>query len=273
MHPPKFSSVAGRRNARPSLAALWLGGTGLLLLLYLIVFLIIPGDNLGMAFSDAVANVLPLSLLAAAVRAVLKSYVLPLSPLAQMAAHLGLAVVFVVTWYATLILLLGIFGTVASGRYVPVGFTVAGVTWQVFQGLILYALIAACCYAVRGGREAADVTFVAPTARMERYLTRAGDELRPVEVADIVSITGAQDYAEVLTVNGRRHLVRMSLAEFERRLHGMGFYRVHRSTIVNFAHLERAEPAGGGRYLAHMVVGAPVEISRTGAQLLRELVV
>ena len=124
--------------------------------------------------------------LSAAVRAVLKSYVLSLSSPLQAAAHPLLAVVFVVTWYATLILLLGIFGALASGRYVPVDFIVAGVTWQVFQGLVLYALVAACCYAVRGGRPASDVAFIAPDARLERYLTRAGDELRPVEVISSV---------------------------------------------------------------------------------------
>ena len=266
------TSSEPRHRAQPSLGLLWVGGTFLMFVLYFIVFLIIPGDNLVTALSDALANVLPLSLLAGAVRAALKNYVFPLSSATQAAAHAGVAVVFVSTWYATLILLLGIFGTIATGRYSPVEFTVAGMTWQVFQGLILYALIAACCYAVRGGREASDVTFIAAEARLERYLTRTGDELRPVVVSDIVSITGAQDYSEVLTVDAKRHLVRLSLAEFERRLTGMGFYRVHRSAIVNFAYLERAEPAGSGRYLAHMIVGEPVEISRSGAQLLRELV-
>lgn len=51
------------------------------------------------------------------------------------------------------------------------------------------------------------------------------------------------------------------------------FLRVHRSTIVNFDHLSRAEPAGGGRMLAHMATGESVQVSRAGAQLLRAFIV
>jgi two-component system, LytTR family, response regulator len=68
-----------------------------------------------------------------------------------------------------------------------------------------------------------------------------------VEVDEIVMIAGAQDYAEVSTTDGRKHLVRMSLAEFEQRLPDDSFVRVHRSTIINIAHLGRAEPIGSGR--------------------------
>ena len=135
----------------------------------------------------------------------------------------------------------------------------------------MYALVAAVTYAIRGGRGAASVTIVAAPP-LERYLTRSGDEMVPISVRDIVSITGAQDYAEVTTLSGR-HLVRMSLAEFERRLDPARFLRVHRSTIVNFDHLARCEPAGGGRMLPHMATGDLIPVSRAGAQVLRSLVV
>ena len=36
----------------------------------------------------------------------------------------------------------------------------AALTWQVFQGLLIYVAVAATCYAVRGGRDAASVTIV-----------------------------------------------------------------------------------------------------------------
>ena len=68
------------------------------------------------------------------------------------------------------------------------------------------------------------------------------------------------------------HLVRMSLAEFERRLDPRQFARVHRSAIINLDRLRVAESAGGGRMVAHMDDGAVVPVSRAGAALLRELV-
>ena len=114
---------------------------------------------------------------------------------------------------------------------------------------------------------------IMPTvASLQRYLTKQGDELVPVAVDDIVLIRGAQDYAEVTTEDGRTHLVRMSLSEFEDRLPDDRFVRVHRSTIVNIAHLGRAEPIGSGRLALHLAGGQMAEASRTGAQALRSLV-
>ena len=96
--------------------------------------------------------------------------------------------------------------------------------------------------------------------------------MRPVEVRRIVTITGAQDYSEVTTLEGR-HLVRMGLGEFEERLDSHRFIRVHRSAIINFDHLDRLEPAGGGRMIAHMASGDSIEVSRSGAQALRSFIV
>lgn len=269
---------AGRRlhmawSRPPSIGALWIGGTALLWALYAFVFVQTAGDGLGSAARAALANVLPLALLAAGTRAVLKAYVMPLSPPAQGVAHIGLAVAFATTWYALILVLLAFFAGLGGRGFRVLGFSGPAFTWQVFQGLVLYALVAALCYAVRGGREAATVSFVEAPRPLERYLTRTGDEMRPVEVRDVVAITGAQDYSEVATLDGRRHLVRMSLGEFERRLDAGRFVRVHRSAILNFDHLDRVEPAGGGRMTAHMANGDSVEVSRTGAQALRAFVV
>ena len=139
----------------------------------------------------------------------------------------------------------------------------------------MYALVAAVCYAIRGGRLAANVTIVPELSTphpLERYLTRNGDVISPVSVRDIVVITGAQDYSEVSTI-GARHLVRLSLSEFEGRLDPRRFLRVHRSTIINFDHLVSVEPAGGGRMLANLANGDIVQVSRTGASLLKQFIV
>lgn len=149
-----------------------------------------------------------------------------------------------------------------------VGIRIA-LVWQLFQGLVLYALVAAITYALRGGRLAAPVRLVSLREPIERYLTKQGDELIPVEVEDIVCIRGAQDYAEVATIGGRSHLIRMSLGELEQRLPHNQFLRVHRSAIVNLRHLGRAEPIGSGRLALHLAGGEMVETSRNGAQAIR----
>ena len=106
---------------------------------------------------------------------------------------------------------------------------------------------------------------------LSRYFIRSRDEIQPIDVDSIVSIAGADDYAEVTTVDGK-HLVRMTLAEFEKSLDPARFIRIHRSRIVNVDRISRAEPAGGGRLLLHMEDGEAIPASRTGSRLLRDRV-
>jgi two-component system, LytTR family, response regulator len=239
--------------------------------MYAFVFCVTTDTPVLMAMIDALANVLPLAALALATSTLLKAYVMARSVVAQAAMHSGMALAFATTWYALVLVMLAFVGGMTGKGFAVSGFSGPAFTWQVFQGLIIYALVAATCYAIRGGRQTANVAIVTGPP-LERYLTRAGDEMVPVAVRDIVTIMGAQDYAEVATLTGK-HLVRMSLGEFERRLDTSRFVRVHRSTIVNFDHLDRAEPAGGGRMIAHMANGEAVQVSRAGAQTLRSFMV
>lgn len=257
----------------PSPRALWLGGGLALWALYSFVFInTVPSSPL-QAARDALANVLPLLLLAMMTHSLLRDQVMKLPVPRQMAAHAGMAVAFATFWYAGIVIMLAFFRGLDDGVFTIRGFSGPAFTWQVFQGLVIYAAVAATCYAIRGGRAAANLTIVDDSApRLERYLTKTGDEMTPVLVRDIVLIEGAQDYAEVATMAGR-HLVRLSLGEFEARLDPARFLRVHRSTIVNFDHLLRAEPAGNGRLTLHMRNGDSVTSSRAGAQLLRSFMV
>lgn len=274
--PPADSLRIAGSPAAPSIVALWLAGAGLLWALYAFVFVGTTNSSVGQAVGDAFCNVLPLSLLAIGVRAVLKAEVMRRSTATQTLCHAALAIVFSFTWYATLVLLLALSGDLRGWGLRITGFHGPALTWQVFQGLLIYVAVAATCYAVRGGREAASVTIVEESqARpaLTRYLIRQGEALTPVSVEEIVSISGAQDYAEVLTATGSRHLVRLSLAELEARLDPAQFVRVHRSALINLHRLVRTEPAGGGRLLAHMQGGETVPVSRTGVQMLRRFVV
>lgn len=82
-------------------------------------------------------------------------------------------------------------------------------------------------------------------------------------------MSGRVRFLAVATTSGR-HLVRMTLGDFEQALQSVRFIRVHRSHIVNVARIERAEPAGGGRMLLHMDNGEAVQTSRAGTRLLRD---
>jgi two-component system, LytTR family, response regulator len=231
---------------------------------------------LGQALGDAAANVLPLSVLALMTHSLLNEHVLQRPVWTQAAIHMIMAIAFATLWYGAILLMLAFISRIRFGVFELSPFYPVAFTWQAFQGLILYTLVAATCYALRGGRASAPVTLVASTQGsppLDRYLTKSGDEINPVQTCDIVTITGAQDYSEVAMIDQSVHLVRMTLGEFEERLDRNRFLRVHRSAIVNLDHLERAEPAGGGRLLIHMCDGSAIRTSRAGSQLIRQLIV
>ena len=256
----------------PSAIVLYIAATALLPGAYTLVFAVTLNEGIGTSLRIALSNVLPLALLSAATYRLLRSLVLPRGVLIQASAHLILAPAFAGFWYAATLISQALIAAMSTGTFELGRFSGIALVWQLFQGIVLYALVAASTYALRGGRLAAPVQLVTAAEPLERYLTRHGDELIPIEVEEIVLIRGAQDYAEVVTRDGKAHLVRMSLSEFEIRLPRSRFLRVHRSTIVNLAQLGRAEPIGSGRLALHMSGGQTVETSRTGAQALRSRV-
>jgi DNA-binding LytR/AlgR family response regulator len=62
---------------------------------------------------------------------------------------------------------------------------------------------------------------------------RDGARLLRVPPGEIVAVTSAGNYVEVLLADGRRPLTRMTLAQAEAALGPVGFLRVHRSWLVN----------------------------------------
>lgn len=130
--------------------------------------------------------------------------------------------------------------------------------------------------AIRAEHSAADLDAAVkpetlPDAGLSRYFVKIGEELRPLDIDLVVSINGADDYAEVSTTTGK-HLVRMTLASFAKSLDASKYVRVHRSWIVNTCRVVRAEAAGGGRLLLHMETGQTISTSRDGARLFRNRV-
>lgn len=257
----------------PSAIAIFVAAVFLLLAGYTLVFAVTMPQTLVRALAIAASNVVPLAVISAATYAGLRRWVLPGSVMLQASCHLMLAPIFALVWYGLIILIQSSMLLLERGAFELITFSAVALVWQLFQGLGLYALVAAITYALRGGRIAAPVQLITPGEPMERYFTRLGDELIPIEVEDIVLIRGAQDYAEVVTATGKAHLVRMSLGEFEQRLSRSQFLRVHRSIIVNLRHMGRAEPIGSGRLALHLAGGQTVETSRSGAQLIRQKVI
>lgn len=88
--------------------------------------------------------------------------------------------------------------------------------------------------------------------------------------SDIVSLSGADDYVEVVLVDGRRFLHDARLRDLEKRL-PPGFIRVHRSHIANTAHLRAIRSLPGGRRVLDLEGGASVPASRSRLIKLSQL--
>lgn len=266
---PLRDDGASEGDFRPGWLKLLAAASAALAVGYAVIF-VLGGASPADAAGSSLANVVPLALVAAVAHSLLKQHVLPMPARRQFPLHVASAALFALAWYSLVLMALGIVGVLNGAPLQLRPFQGPAFAWQSFQGLVLYALVAATTYALRGGRQAAPATIV--RQKRDHYLVRKGEGLGPIAVGDIVIITGAQDYSEVVTADGR-YLVRLSLAEFEADLDPARFLRVHRSAIINLTRLERTEPAGSSRMLAWMDNGESVPVSRAGARALRALAV
>jgi two-component system LytT family response regulator len=81
----------------------------------------------------------------------------------------------------------------------------------------------------------------------QRFIIKRGTTLEVVKFADIDWIE-ASDYYSTLHVGSRAHMLRRSLADLDALLAKHGFYRIHRSAIVNLNRVRALEIREDGEY-------------------------
>lgn len=90
---------------------------------------------------------------------------------------------------------------------------------------------------------------------------RDGARLVRTPVGEILAVSSAGNYAEFHLADGRKPLMRASLASLETRLGDHGFVRTHRSWLVNAARVTELTPEGSGDY-AVTIGGVKAPLSR-----------
>lgn len=111
----------------------------------------------------------------------------------------------------------------------------------------------------------------APTgAPLERLFVRVGQRLVPVRLRDVSRLDADGDYVALL-VDGRRHLLGMTLSTLLPRLDATRFVRVHRSHVVNLDFVTAIRAHDAGRYAVELRDGARIIASRSGTLVLRRL--
>ena len=91
---------------------------------------------------------------------------------------------------------------------------------------------------------------------------RVGEALVVIRLADVDWIAADGDYMR-LHVGGKSSLVRMTMAQLERRLNPRRFLRVHRSAIVNLDAVRSVEVGVHGDYVLRLRDGSRVKLSRS----------
>jgi DNA-binding LytR/AlgR family response regulator len=191
--------------------------------------------------------------------------------------HLVLALGFSLLWYIGLQIGYGLQNGIPEGGIVGRALSGPALSWQLFQGVTLYAVIALFGYATHYKAQldllkAEAVTGGAVTAEpaTRQIFLKDGRTIRPTALEDVLLLSGAGDYTEVATKDGT-YLSSTSLNAFEAELPSANFLRVHRSHIVRTDAVLSVESGGNGRLILHLPKGVSVTTSRAGAKAVRDL--
>ena len=88
----------------------------------------------------------------------------------------------------------------------------------------------------------------APATAPANFDIRDGAKVVRTPIADILAVTSAGNYVEFMLADGRKPLMRSSLAAIEAELAPHGLVRTHRSWLVNAARVTELRPEKSGDY-------------------------
>jgi DNA-binding LytR/AlgR family response regulator len=125
------------------------------------------------------------------------------------------------------------------------------------------------CILAAPSRGAAPATASPPPRRLFDIVE--GNRVLRVPVEDIATLQAAGNYVEFVLTDGRRPLMRGSLAEICDKVGADLFVRTHRSWAVNLGHVRGLRPAGSGDFQIELDGGAMVPLSRRFPEALERL--
>jgi hypothetical protein len=98
-----------------------------------------------------------------------------------------------------------------------------------------------------------------------------GSKVIRTRPGEILAVSSAGNYVEFLLADGRRPLMRTTLAAVEAVLGPSGFVRTHRSWLINPGRVRELEPAGSGDFTVRLDGGLEAPLSRRFPEALRRL--
>ena len=112
----------------------------------------------------------------------------------------------------------------------------------------------------------------APGDAPERLYVRHGGKILPVEMDDVLWIKADGDYSELHTQEST-YLSSKGIGELAERLDERRFARVHRSHIIALSAVDHLRSDDSGGYIARLVDGTRLRVSRSYAPEIRDRIV
>lgn len=102
-----------------------------------------------------------------------------------------------------------------------------------------------------------------------KLVLKTSDKIYLLEMKDIVYCTSNCNYTVFTSADGEKITVSKLLKDYDELLSGSGFFRVHRSSLINLKHIKRFEKQDGGFVV--MSNGDNIAASSRGRERLMEL--
>jgi two-component system, LytTR family, response regulator len=94
-----------------------------------------------------------------------------------------------------------------------------------------------------------------------RFMVRDGERYLFVRAGDVQAFEANGNYIRLRTSDGS-YMVRMTMAELEKKLDPARFARIHRSAVVNIDRIEKITPAWHGDFEVRLAGGQQLRLSR-----------
>ncbi len=189
----------------------------------------------------------------------------------RLVAHVAAALVFSLLHVGLFILFRALAFGVLGQPYDPVA-AAGAYRYEVWKDLLAYAMFAGC-YGMVGLVEAGRPPQPAAPALPPEDLfdIRDGGRLVRVRLEEILAVSSAGNYAQFHLRDGRRPMMRSSLAALAAELGPRGFVRTHKSWLVNARAVRGLTPEGSGDYAVALDEGQTAPLSRRYPQALHRL--
>ena len=114
-------------------------------------------------------------------------------------------------------------------------------------------------------------TFSNLPKRTDHILVNIGKKLKLIEFSRIECITASKEYSKIIADDGCKILVRKSIRNWVETLPDKDFLRIHRSTIVNMAFLDKIEKNGNRSYVIYLKnISIPFQMSQRYSNIMRK---